>query len=29
VRGKRDKPTSRYRVTATLSGKAKSVSFRV
>jgi subtilisin family serine protease len=29
VRGKRDKPTSRYRVTAILSGKAKSVSFRV
>jgi len=29
VRGRRGKPTSRYRVTATLSGKAKSVSFRV
>jgi hypothetical protein len=29
VRGKRGKPSSKYRVTATLAGKAKAVSFRV
>ena len=29
VRGKRGKPSSKYRVTATLAGKAKAVSFKV